>query len=467
MDGTPLLDQFLVLLDGVKGVFKDSRTREHVREMGVAGIAADGPKTITSLVEFNGRHGSPALNHENWSASYRMLSTAKWDQTALSWSLLDMALGFVGEGEPVILAVDDTLLRKTGHRVPGCAYARDPLSPPFQANLVWGQRMLCVSILIRSSGTSAYRSIPLFFIHTPSVRIPAGASDEEKASLVEFQRKSRMSVVARSVVDMVRRRLDEKGMSGRKLVVCGDASFANRAFMHDPPHDTAMVCRCRSDLRLLRPLRKEERKGKMLYGERLPTPAEFGRDGGQPEETLDCGVMHQHAKVSCRVMNDVRWPTALKNQACAVVVVSGQHYRKYGKRQHTEPACLVMTGDVEGLPDDRDAADEMADGVPCEKLIEAYLLRWEIEVGFRDQKNWLGVGKAQVRNEVSVRRTPAFMSACYAMLLMAAMRAFDDKRTADFGPLPKWRTVAPLRPSIRYLVRLLRKEVLEIGRVPA
>ncbi|MBQ6474402.1 MAG: hypothetical protein IJJ33_20645 [Victivallales bacterium] len=237
--------------------------------------------------------------------------------------------------------------------------------------------------------------------------------------------------------------------------------------MHDPPHDTAMACRCRSDLRLLRPLRKKERKGKMPYGERFPTPAEFGGDGGQPEETLDCGVMHQRAKVTCRVMNNVRWPTALRNQPCAVVVISGQHYRKYGKRQRTEPAYLVMTGDVQGLPDDRDAVAEMAKGIPCEKLFEAYLLRWEIEVGFRDRKNWLGVGKAQVRNEVSVRRTPAFISACHAMLLMAAMKAFDDKRTAEFGPLPKWRTVAPLRPSTRNLVRLLRKEAMVSGRVTA
>ena len=106
-------------------------------------------------------------------------------------------------------------------------------------------------------------------------------------------------------------------------------------------------------------------------------------------------------------------------------------------------------------------------GVAPETLLEAYLLRWEIEVGFRDQKNWLGIGKAQVRNSVSVRKTPAFMSACYSMLLLASMKAFDDKRTEAFGQLPRWRTVAPQRPSIRDLSRLLQREVLEIGRVPA
>ena len=458
MDGTPLLDQFMSLLDGVKDIFKDSRTREHVREMGVASIAADGPKTITSLVEFNGRHGSQALNHENWSASYRMLSTGRWEPEELSWALLDMALGFVGPEEPVVVLVDDTLLRKTGRCVQGCAYARDPLSPPFQTNLVWGQRTLCVSILVRSSATSAYRAVPVFFLHVPSVKIPANATQEEMERLVEMQKKNKMSSVARRLVEAIRKHLDENGLAGKKLVVCADASFSNRECLMGLPHDTAMVCRCRSDLRLVRPLKEEEKTGKRLYGERLPTPDEMHRDGRVPEEKLECGVMHQHASITYKGMEDVRWPTALKNQPCSVYAIRGQYYRKYGKRQHTHPAFLVMTGNV---------TMGRTVGVAPEVLIEAYLLRWEIEVGFRDQKNWLGIGKAQVRNRVSVRKTPAFMSACYSMLLMSSMRAFDDKRTAAFDPLPKWRTVAPQRPSIRDLVMLLRKEVLEIGRVPA
>ncbi|MBR4746209.1 MAG: transposase [Desulfovibrio sp.] len=426
--------------------------------MGVASIVAACPKTITSLVEFNSAHGNPALNHSNWSASYRLLSTCKWRLEELSWVLLDSALEFVGGDEPVMLAIDDTLLRKTGRRIKGCAYARDPLSPPFQANLVWGQRMLCVSILVRSSATSAYRAVPVFFLHVPSVKIPANASQEERGELVELQKKSRMSDAARRLVVAVRSHLDENGLAGKKLVVCADASFANRAFLYGRLHDTAMVCRCRNDLRLVRPLGEEERTGKRLYGERLPTPDDMHRDGGVAESRLECGVMHQHASITYKSMENVRWPTALRNQPCSIYAVKGQYYRKYGQRQHTHPAFLVMTGDV---------AAAGAAGVAPETLLEAYLLRWEIEVGFRDQKNWLGIGKAQVRNSVSVRKTPAFMSACYSMLLMASMKVFDDRRTADFDPLPKWRTVAPLRPSIRDLVRLLRKEVMELGRVPA
>lgn len=457
MESKPLLGQFLWYLRMVRAIFNDIRSKKHVCEMGVASIVAACPKTLTSLVEFNAIHGNPALNHRNWSASYRLFSRCKWKIEELAWVLFDSALAFVG-GEPVMIAIDDTLLRKTGRRIKGCAYARDPLSPPFQANLVWGQRILCVSVLIRASAASAYRAVPIFFLSVPSVKIPGNASEEERKKLVEIQKKNKMSVVARELVEAIRKHLDKIGLKDKELVVCADASFSNRAFLYDELSHTSMVGRCRNDLRLVRPLNEEEKVGKKLYGERLPTPDEMYKDASVAENQFECGVMHQHANITYKAMEDVRWPTALKNQPCSIVAIRGQYYRKYGKRQHTHPAFLVMTGNVATLKEG---------GVALTILLEAYLLRWEIEVGFRDQKNWLGVGKAQVWNSKSVEKTPAFMSACYAMLLMASMKVFDDMRTEDFAPLPKWRNVAPQRPSIRDLVRLLRKEVLELGRIPA
>ena len=47
------------------------------------------------------------------------------------------------------------------------------------------------------------------------------------------------------------------------------------------------------------------------------------------------------------------------------------------------------------------------------RLIEAYFARFEIEVNFRDLKDGLGLGEAQVSNPQSIRRAPAFMAACY------------------------------------------------------
>ena len=52
----------------------------------------------------------------------------------------------------VYTGTDDPLLRKTGQKIPGTTYARDPLSPPFQVNLVLGQRFVQTSLLIQPAG---------------------------------------------------------------------------------------------------------------------------------------------------------------------------------------------------------------------------------------------------------------------------------------------------------------------------
>ena len=48
--------------------------------------------------------------------------------------------------------------------------------------------------------------------------------------------------------------------------------------------------------------------------------------------------------------------------------------------------------------------------------------------------------------------------AAYAALLLAQMQAFGDRRTDAFDALPAWRKDHPLRPCLRDLIALLRKE---------
>ena len=273
MESKPLLGQFLWYLRMVRAIFNDIRSKKHVCEMGVASIVAACPKTLASLVEFNAIHGNPALNHRNWSASYRLFSRCKWK-------------------------------------------------------------------IDRASAASAYRAVPIFFLSVPSVKIPGNASEEERKKLVEIQKKNKMSVVARELVEAIRKHLDKIGLKDKELVVCADASFSNRAFLYDELSHTSMVGRCRNDLRLVRPLNEEEKVGKKLYGERLPTPDEMYKDASVAENQFECGVMHQHVNITYKAMEDVRWPTALKNQPCSIVAIRGQYYRKYGKRQHTHPAFL-------------------------------------------------------------------------------------------------------------------------------
>lgn len=96
------------------------------------------------------------------------------------------------------------------------------------------------------------------------------------------------------------------------------------------------------------------------------------------------------------------------------------HYKETQKKSrllYRDPAYLICT-DL-----DMDLAT----------LLQAYLWRWEIEVNFKDQKTILGCGQAQVRTEDACAKVPAFVTAVYAMLVIAAQTAKNQAL-----PRPKW-----------------------------
>ena len=90
-------------------------------------------------------------------------------------------------------------------------------------------------------------------------------------------------------------------------------------------------------------------------------------------------------------------------------------------------------------------------------MITAYLDHWQIEINHREEKSTLGVGQAQVRNDRSVPRQPAFVVAIYALLLLAALRAYGPERTGDYLPPPKWAR-RHRRPSCLEMIALLRAQ---------
>ena len=124
-----------------------------------------------------------------------------------------------------------------------------------------------------------------------------------------------------------------------------------------------------------------------------------------------------------------------------VIAPTGYRLHQHGRLLYRQAAFLLST--------DRHS--------PTEQLIAAYLERWQIEVTHREEKTTLGLGHAQVRNPLSVPRQPALVVALYAMLLLAALRAYGPQRTSDYLPPPKWGRPA-LRPSLLDLISLLRKQ---------
>ena len=130
---TPLLDQLRDLLTLAALALSDPRPRRKFVRLALGLLCGPKPKTLTSALAW--------LNQTqvDWSADYRLFSQAHWEAQAAFQPLLTQALAHPACGlRRVYTGQDDTLVRKTGRKIPGVTYARDPLSPPFQINLVLG-----------------------------------------------------------------------------------------------------------------------------------------------------------------------------------------------------------------------------------------------------------------------------------------------------------------------------------------
>ena len=436
-----LLDCLRDLLTTAALALTDPRPRRKFVHLGLGLLCGQKPKTITSALEWLDQR------QEDWSADYRLFSQAHWEAQAAFAPVLTQALNHSSCGtQRVYLGQDDTLLRKSSRKIPGTTYARDPLSPPFQVNLVLGQRFVQTSLLLQPGGPEhPWRALPVSFTHAPTPKIPKRASPEEQAALKEVRKKHRLSLVALEQLQFCRRYLDSQpGGHQRWLMDVVDGGYSNRTFLTGLPERTQVVARVRKDAKFRTYLPPNQRQGARKYGPNLPTPLEYLQDPDLPWQSMNVFVAGKLRTLHYKEVPRLCWPKVTQDRQMRLIVIKAPGYRlrQGSKLLYREPAFLITTDLT----------------TPATELIAAYLARWELEVNFRDEKTLLGVGQAQVRHAQSVARAPAFLVAAYSMLLWSNIRMFGDRRTQQFDPLPAWRNTQPARPSTRDLIRLLQQQ---------
>ena len=438
---TSLLDCLRDLLTAAALALADPRPRRKFVHLGLGLLCGQKPKTITSALAWLDQR------QQDWSADYRLFSQVHWEAQAAFAPVWTQALSHSSCGtQRVYFGQDDTLLRKASRKIPGTTYARDPLSPPFQVNLVLGQRFVQTSLLLQPGGTEhPWRALPVSFTHAPTPKIPKRASPEEQAALKEVRKKHRLSLVALEQLQFGRRYLDNQpGGRQRWLIDVVDGGYSNRTFFAGLPERTQAVARVRKDAKFRAYLPPDQRQGARKYGPDLPTPLEYLQDPNRPWQSLNVFVAGQRRSLHYKELPLRCWPKVTQDRQMRLIVIKAPGYRlrKGSKLLYREPAFLITTDLT----------------TPAAELIAAYLARWEVEVNFRDEKTLLGVGQAQGRHAQSVARAPAFLVAAYSMLLWSNIRVFGDRRTQDFERLPPWRNTEPARPSTRDLIRLLQRQ---------
>ena len=80
---------------------------------------------MTNLLTTEGRQ------FVDWTADYRMYSRERIDCKNIFGQIRKEVYALNDDRQPLITALDDSLLPKTGKKIPGVKFARDPMGPPF------------------------------------------------------------------------------------------------------------------------------------------------------------------------------------------------------------------------------------------------------------------------------------------------------------------------------------------------
>jgi len=420
-----MIEEFERLFEQTRPAFAQERTFVRARTLAMSALVGLGRRTISGLL------CTSAQQFTDWSAAYRLFERERFERQALFDPARRAVVERLDLKEPLVVMMDDTLMRKRGRKVHGGGWRRDPLGPPFCSNFVWGQRFLQISAALpEESGIGRARGVPIDLVHAPSPPKPRKkASSQEWDDYRQQQRLSKVSAVGASRLKELRRRLDADPQGReRRLILSVDGGFTNRTVFRDLPENTVMIGRIRKDARLFLPPEAPDqpRRGRpRWFGTPLPTPEQIRQDDSLPWSTVEAFGAGKRHQFEVKTLSAVRWlGTGSRDVRLVVVRPLAYRPRKGAALLYRDPVYLLCTDPQ----------------LPLDKLLQAYLWRWEIELNFREEKTLLGVGEAQVRKAESVEAVPALITAAYAFLLLAGRTAANDSRLL---PLPKWRQTEP------------------------
>lgn len=390
------------------------------------------------------------LEFQDWSAEYRLFSRHRFPAAEIFSVARRGVIAALPPQAPLLVAIDDSLLHKSGIRIPGVAWRRDPLGPKFQTNLVRSQRVLQFSAAVPLSD-HAFRMVPICFRHAPTPTKPSSKASAEELHLYrQAARSSRLPLLAAQQLLSLRTSLDAEPNGPQRLLhALVDGGYTNATVLKKLPPRTTLTGRIRKDAKLYflpqtSPLSPHPGRPRH-YGALAPTPEQIRTDESIPWTVLAISISGAPHQVRIKSLKPVLWRAAGLQQTLQLVVIAPLSYRlrKSSKQLYRQPAFLICT-------------DPQLDP---QILVQQYVQRWDIEVNFREEKTLLGVGQAQVRNADSVESVPAMQVASYALLLLASLRAFGAQKP-DVLPAPKWAAASPApRFSTARAINQLRAEV--------
>ena len=371
-DNMPFLPAVIVsLFSNFAHVFTKP-TWQHAQTLLVGAIICNGKRTVSSALRVMG------LSHEQRFEKYhRVLSKAKWNEFRLTRILLGLLIGLLPSGTPILIAMDETLERRSGKKIIAKGCYRDACRSSH--NLVikcFGLKWLCAALIIKLPWSNRYWALPFMTVLCPSKKHDELKGLKHKSSIDR----------AMQMVYIISRLLK------RSWVLLGDGGFACIKLGHAcAKSGVTLVSRLRLDAALFDEIivSIEKRRGrKPVKGQKVPTLKQQLQEG-----TID---WQEHKVVWYgRILKTVKLSTGVNV------------WYKSGEKPLKIRWVVVMDPET-GRTEAFFSTDINMDAVT---IVENFVLRWNLEVTFEEVRANLGVETQRQWSDKAIRRTtPVLMS---------------------------------------------------------
>jgi len=373
-----------------------------------------GRHTVTNIIVAGGS------DRKHYTCFHRFFNRAQWCLDALGRVVLMIALSFVPEGTTVLLAMDDTLCRKTGRHIWGAAMHHDQLrSTSKRPAFSFGHSWVVLSVVIAlPSITDRPVAIPFLFrlYRKKQKRRPPGRPKGERkctglATEREYRTRPQLAVELLEIA--------AGWLNGRDVRVVGDSEYSGGSISRHLPENVDLFGRMPMDA--------------ALYAE--PDERQPGQNG-RPRKRGPRLLNPQHMAET----RSPRWQrerVAIYGRSVSVWFKTARAlwYNSAG----TRPVFIVVVRDPSRRRRD-DCFFTTDVDCPATEVLETIAKRWSLEVAFRDAKQSLGFEEPQSRNRLAVMRTAPCAVIIYSLTVLWYARCGHALRDTWFKTRPWYRS---------------------------
>jgi len=371
-------------------------------------IAQPGKRTVCGML--TGAGLSRMWSHDR---AHYFFSRARWNPDDLGIAVAKLAVSLlVPAGEPVTVAIDDTLFRRRGRKVWAASWFHDG-SVPGKHKAGRGNNWVILAIIVKLPCCSRPVALP--------VTAKLVVKGTNSASRLWLARRMTGKLAA--------------ALPGRDVHAVADSAYAGDE-LKLPGKNITWTTRLRKNaaLHAFPPERTGKRGRPRVKGDRLPSLAKLAQAAAFAQVTV---TRYGKTETISAAAVTCLWYSVFGARRVQVILIRDKSETGYD--------LALVTTDLNAT---------------AAQVIERYASRWSIEIAIEDAKQVFGAGQARNRTAGAVRRTIPFQLACQTLaMLWYATAGHDPADIADRRLTAPWYT-AKTEPSTADMAAKLRRVII-------